>query len=123
MDFAGEARDTLAVAVEGSASVRIPLSALGVGRTVTCDALGPAKGVLDAGQQLTGMLNPKLVLQPWQAPRHVQKSLAIAALAGFMACVYVFHPVQIPRCGTMCHAPLTDVTLVCKTACSMGSIA
>lgn len=54
MDFAGAARDTLAVAVEGGVSVRIPLSALGVGRTVTCDALGPVQGLLDAGQQLTG---------------------------------------------------------------------
>lgn len=63
MDFAGAARDNLAVAVEGGASVRIPLSALGVGRTVTCDALGPVEGLLDAGQQLTGMLQlPSLIL-------------------------------------------------------------
>ena len=55
-DFAGEARNALLVAVRGgSAAARIPLSACGAGRTVTCDVLGPGGGVLDLGHQLIGM--------------------------------------------------------------------
>lgn len=55
-DVAGEARDVLVVAAEGGGTAaRIPLSACGAGRTVTCDVLGPGGGVLDLGHQLTGI--------------------------------------------------------------------
>jgi hypothetical protein len=54
MDFAGEARDTLEVSVEGGATARIPLSATGVGQTVTCETPDATGGELDMGRQLVG---------------------------------------------------------------------
>ena len=55
-NIAGEAYNVLIVAAEGGGTAaRIPLSACGAGRTVTCDVLGPGGGVLDLGHQLTGV--------------------------------------------------------------------
>ena len=61
-DVAGEARNVLVVAAEGGGTAaRIPISACGAGRTVTCDVLGPGGGVLDLAHQLTGMSTAALL--------------------------------------------------------------